>query len=354
MRPPEILFSKHAAGSVDAAMDQLFELFPDHWPKLIAEEEENWKFALAWPENLTFVDSGVGRQALELYGLSGAALVPFTRAKRCGQADFVFSMFHSRALLAASLAMRRRGGAALPIIVHVDDHEDLFPSLVTRSGVSGEVRDVVFGETVEVGDPESIGAAIDRGVINKATFLTTYLLATPPGTLIYVNETLSERESRLVPVNLTLNIGGKDLDRAALEELRSGRSPGRQLVRRREFPVELPEIADGAVWLDVDMDAFCNRFDGDSDRKDHSATDGERSLLMGRVGRFVTGLQSASWLPRVEAVSEAVSPGFFPSEYWATAVPLILDGISKALCSAADRHKSAAPLGTQIYRNTVT
>ena len=116
---------------------------------------------------------------------------------------------------------------------------------------------------------------------------------------------------------------------------RSSRSaPSKQIAgseawRWQEAPL-LPLGLDDcqSVWLDVDLDAFCNRYDGDSDRAHILSTESERLILRQRMDRFLDRLSNASWKSRGDAVSIAASPGFFPSEYWDEAIPKITDGVA--------------------------
>lgn len=85
------------------------------------------------------------------------------------------------------------------------------------------------------------------------------------------------------------------------------------------------------MWLDVDLHAFCNRFDGDSDRRDRPGSRAETSTLHRRIASFFGELNAASWRDQIEAVSVAASPGFFPSEYWETVIPAVCEGFDEAL-----------------------
>ena len=85
------------------------------------------------------------------------------------------------------------------------------------------------------------------------------------------------------------------------------------------------------MWLDVDLDAFCNRFDGDSDRRDRGVSPTEVATMHRRIASFFAELCAASWRDRIEAVSVAASPGFFPSEHWETVIPTVYDGLAEAL-----------------------
>jgi hypothetical protein len=90
-------------------------------------------------------------------------------------------------------------------------------------------------------------------------------------------------------------------------------------------------VAD-AVWLDVDLDVFCNRYDGDSDRATFEGNHAEQAFMQQRIETFLDQLASATWIDKIEAVSVAISPGFFPAQYWEYAIPAVCNGIERIIC----------------------
>ena len=325
----QVVFPKSAARDRDAAMDELFAAFPDHEPLPVSESDGEWRFRLTWTsEPRTFVDPGVERAAESLYGLSRPEIGGYREVHRWGGRDVVFSMVHAWALLAGSMAVTRRGGDPLGWVVHVDDHKDLGGPIV-ESLSGGMLRDGVFGADLVLADPDSVVAAIRRGVISKGNFLTAYLLGYPGARVVHVGEGLQEQSFELVRELGTTVLGGRPFPCSGFRLQRVSGHDGAFRQTRT-----IPEViqAEGAgVWLDIDLDYFWNRYDGDSDNIDRVALPDEHEQVMHRVERMLGELSSAQWLTDIEAVSIAVSPGFFPTDHWASVIPAVRDGIRHIL-----------------------
>ncbi|HEX2095151.1 MAG TPA: hypothetical protein VHG28_22315 [Longimicrobiaceae bacterium] len=313
-------------------MDQLFDTFPDHQPSLVSESADGWTFELCWTSDpQTFVDPGVADTAARVYGLRLPNLGGYREVTRWGVRDVVFSMVHAWALVAPALAVQRRGGKPLAWVIHLDDHTDLMAPAVEPGGRLGLLRDRIFGIDIDVADPASITAAVERGTVSKGNFLTAYLLAYPGCQVVHVGERLAERSFALQPRKEAVDLGGVRFPRTALPLTRDP-EPGTPAFRQtRTLPPELPSQGEGGVWLDIDLDYFCNRYDGDSDLRERTAAPGETGAVMARVWRFLAELGHVRWLGQVEAVSVAVSPGFFPADHWAEVVPALREGLQKVL-----------------------
>jgi hypothetical protein len=326
----EIAYPRSAAPTANAAMDELFERFPDHEPELLVETDDEWRFRLGWTSDpLTFVDPGVAKAAASLYGLALPEIGGYREVHRWAGRDVVFSMVHAWAMLAAALAVSRRGGRPLRWVVHVDDHTDMGELALQPTGTEGVLTDVVFGRGLVLADPDSVVSAVRRGVISKGNFLTAYLLGHSGARVTHVGLGLEDGTFELVHAEEPGTLGGRSLPRGRLLRERSAIGAGR-FRRSGELPVEVPAPGEG-VWLDIDLDYFWNRYDGDSDKLGRQAEPGERDEVMRRVERFLAELSRAPWITAIEAVSIAVSPGFFPADHWATVIPALRDGVREIL-----------------------
>lgn len=331
VRSPLRVFWPHTlVSSADEGADKLYSLFPDHDPKLVSESNGGWEFHLDWPSHLLeHTDPQLEICAREHYGLRLEDLAGYTEVRRCGRADFVFSMFHSRALLAPALAAARAGGRFPRTIVHVDAHSDLGAPLLTVSA-PGKLIAPAFGMECDLADPDTVVHAINAGLVHKGSFLAAYLLATPPGELFHVWDEGTIESDYLVSQTACAKVGVHLVEH---HQLVSSSQSGPQQWRRHKTALLPPHLSDqpGGVWLDVDLDAFCNRFDGDSDRGMEASSPVEVGCLRSRVEAFLEQLTTASWRDRIEAVSVAASPGFFPAEYWEEIIPKVCDGIDEVL-----------------------
>lgn len=325
-------FPRTAAADANAAMDQLFAAFPDHQPSLVSESAGGWTFELHWTSDPdTFVDPAVADAAAQLHGLELSELGAYHEVVEWGGRDVVFSMIHGWALLAPSLAIQRRGGRPLAWVVHVDDHTDLMAPMVEPTPRLGLLRDTVFGVAIDVADPTSVVAAVERGTVSKGNFLTAYLLAYPGSQVVHVGLDVTEASFALESQGETVVLGGTRFTRTALPLLRAPGAAGSVFRKSRLLPRELPVTGDGGVWLDIDLDYFWNRYDGDSDRRLRTAQPNERDEVRRRVQQFLNDLSEVQWLTEIEAVSLAVSPGFFPADHWAEALPVLREGLQRVL-----------------------
>lgn len=330
--PISIVFPRADVSDVSVAMEQLFEAFPDHEPILSAEFDDYWVFRLVWVSNPhIFVDPGVSNTAAVLYGLSRSGIGSYRELHRWGKRDVVISMVHSWALLAPARVIARRGGNPLSWVVHFDDHTDLMAPLVEPLPQSGSLRDQIFEEDIDLGIPAAVVAAINRGIVSKGNFLTAYLLAYPGCRAVHVGHNLVEQDFRLSRQTEIVTLGGRRFERHGfvLDPL-SAHEPW-TFRQTRSLPTDLPIGEQEGIWLDIDLDYFWNRYNGDSDRRCEIALPGEQDEVLRRVNDFLAKFNDVNWLARIEAVSIAVSPGFFPAEYWAMVIAAVCDGIRKRL-----------------------
>jgi len=224
------------------------------------------------------------------------------------------------------------GGQPPLWIVHVDDHTDLNPSMVKPLSSPGFLYDPFFGKAIDLADASSVVAAVQRGVVSKGNFLLSYLLAYPGCRTVHVGRTEAEQQFLFSPGVEPVVLGGRQLTRHSFIFEPVSRSSPWTLRQTAFLPTDLPIGAEeGGVWLDIDLDYFWNRYNGDSDRRYVVAVPNERDDVERRVAHFLTELATVNWLARVSAISVAVSPGFFPSEYWADAIPAVCNGIRKML-----------------------
>ena len=333
--PLQITWPRCAAANSGTAMSQLFDLFPDHDPQLRRENRSGWTFGFDWPAHLlAYTDPKLADSAHRNYGLELRDLAGYMEVRRCGRADFVFSMFHSRALLAPSLAMARTG-RSMRSVIHVDAHTDRQAPLLSKGG-TGTLVNEAFSRHCCLDQPESVTKVIDAGLVHKGSFLAAYMLAVPEGELFHCWEEAKLCSCRLAHASGEVIIGGR---RIAHDYLVSSSASGPEMWQCHTG-VALPDSManptgeqGNGVWLDVDLDAFCNRFDGDSDRQKQQGSMRELKELRTRVQTFLRQLRAAAWRTRIEAISVAASPGFFPSEYWEEVIPAVCDGIEDALIS---------------------
>jgi len=309
----------------------VLDLFPDHQPLLKKEEDCGWTFFLTWSLDYQFVDSDVCGVARRQYGLDPHEIGGYREILQWGDRDVVISMVHSWALLAPSISARRHTSPPARWVVHFDDHKDLMALIFEKSDNFRTRREELGRIAIALASPESISAAITGGLVNKGNFLAAYALAFPDFRIVHVGAGVTERRSWLSPRTSSIELSGKNLTRS---ELLATTPPTRDqwnFFQTRSLPKQLPIKPDERVWLDLDLDFFCNPFDGDSDRRSIALSSRAESYVLKRIKSFARGAAGATWLPNVDAVSLALSPGFFPASFWKSAIPLLVSEVEKVL-----------------------
>jgi len=75
------------------------------------------------------------------------------------------------------------------------------------------------------------------------------------------------------------------------------------------------EIEYENIWLDIDLDYFCNRFNRNSDWKEIKYFDKTLDELKLDIEIFLENIINWDWVKKVKVLTVASSPGFFPIEY---------------------------------------
>lgn len=202
------------------------------------------------------------------------------------------------------------------VIFHVDDHRDLgSPRLLMRDD---RFVDMITGAAVSVWQPDSVLGSIESGALGMGSFLTPFLhqlphvevrhLCQPPkvrGTTRYTFRATTEPDSLLAPSKLRPAIA---LDAS----LRLGQGTYQITCDKDEWS---DGVRGASALLHIDMDYFNNRYDGDSDWLAKSdRLDPPIEHIFGEIQDMVTALRQSGAV--IEDTVIALSPGFFPSEFW--------------------------------------
>ena len=326
-----IKFPKGSAADLNAAMDRIFALFPDQYPVLLSEDATHWTLGRTWPTDASwYVDPNIESNVTRVFGCNLQTLATYCVSDVVAGIPVLFAMFHSRALAAPALARLLNGVRSLDTIIHVDDHADSMPVLLSVRPTG--LFESTTGVQLDLDSIESVAHAIDEGVVNIGNFLTTYMLGKPAGRYIHVKRDFHSEPTPLVPTAGYVHLGEQKLEFTGLE--RGSPSEGGRWTCEEvsQLPLDVPSD-NGAIWLDIDMDEFCNRYDGDSNNSSVQGTEMERVTTRRRIDTFIARLRGALWLERIGAVSIAASPGFFPSDLWEEMIPLMRRGLAAAVGS---------------------
>jgi hypothetical protein len=262
--------------------------------------------------------------------------IPFAVRRRPGAQ---VSLSDAWTIASWSRLLTARDDAAQPaplVVLHVDDHDDLMsPRLVSRYGT---LVDLVTGKPVDLYRPSTVTAALNSGAIGMGSFIVPALAA---GRQIHIRHL--RRPTRrpgkpgryqLIQVNEpdTLLAPGEWRPAVRIAEPSRTRTHNDTTVSTyvltettRGWLDDLPE--DALILLHVDCDYFSNRYDGDSDWQTHlNIHDPPQAEVERSVDELCETLQPI--ISRVHDVTIALSPGFFPAEYWQQTVETLLQTVT--------------------------
>lgn len=215
------------------------------------------------------------------------------------------------------------------IILHIDDHTDCMAPLLQKQGDSWQ--DMITGQPIRIDNPETVKNAILSGSISVGSFIAPFFhhikkitfrhlrngYRSPKPTIkkqLYPSLIYDDllRPGQFRPA-LSLEafgaVGQRSIDYLVTDQIN---------VWLQDLPKKIP------ILLHIDMDYFNNRFDGDSDWAERQQIlDPTLEQVLSQISTTFTQLWSAVERSRVEDVTVALSPGFFPAEFWSASIALL-------------------------------
>ncbi len=221
------------------------------------------------------------------------------------------------------------------VVLHIDDHTDCMPPLLFRKEADLYI-DPLTGEDVNVSSPETVRKAIVSGAIAIGSFMPIFLHQfaelevrhlLPPHRL--------NKASRVNCLHKTLTqdklLGNAFNLRPGIEFVGDCLPGDLQYLRTADLNYFLAGIpSDASILLHVDMDYFNNRYDGDSAWRERPFVhDPDAQQVKGGVLEVFSRIVSDIPRNRIEDITIAISPGFFPAEFWHDSIDIINEVLAK-------------------------
>ena len=221
------------------------------------------------------------------------------------------------------------------VVLHVDDHKDLGAPRVFVE--ANGWLDPIQGQAIDLMVPETVTCAIHSGALGMGSFLTPFLHRYPLTDVRHLCQ--APKCTRTIDAMIRLeSVPDSLLNLSALrpavsldqEVSGAGRGHYRFTPHLDDWLEGLTE-SDSAILLHIDMDYFCNRYDGDSD---HIETPGplnsSLSSILLQIDDLTQALHRHSLVGRLADIVIAFSPGFFPAEFWAQSCDRLLSGLGES------------------------
>jgi hypothetical protein len=219
-------------------------------------------------------------------------------------------------------------------VLHVDDHKDLgAPRLFEHA--DGWI-DPIEGQVVNLRQPSTVTRAIMSGALGMGSFLTPFLHYAPTTEVRHLCQgpkcigTFDSMINLELLADSLLSLGEH---RPAVKLVPAEQGVGRGRYR---FTDDLDAWLEGleanetAILLHIDMDYFCNRYDGDSDSVDRPCPlNCPLPDVLSRIEELTQALHQYGLVDRLADIVIAFSPGFFPAEFWAQSCDRLLLGLGE-------------------------
>ncbi|WP_286789112.1 MULTISPECIES: hypothetical protein [unclassified Pseudomonas] len=221
------------------------------------------------------------------------------------------------------------------IVLHVDDHKDLGSPRVFLQE-DGWI-DPIQGSAVNLAQPDSVTSAIHSGAFGMGSFLTPFLHHYPDTEVRHLCQ--GPKCTKTIDALIRLEVVSDCLlDPSALrpsvrlEIDKNGVGKGRyRFTDNLETWLEGVTDSNAAILLHIDMDYFCNRYDGDSDHVElPGPLNSSLPNILIRIDELTGALRRSRLTHRLADIVIAFSPGFFPAEFWADSCDRLLAGLGEA------------------------
>ncbi len=223
-------------------------------------------------------------------------------------------------------------------VLHVDDHKDLGAPRIFQC-TDGWV-DPIEGQTVNLHHPRTVTSAITSGALGMGSFLTPFLHYAPTTDVRHLCQgpkctRTVDSAIKLESLPDTLLNPAEHRPGVALvpDDLGVGRGRYRFTNDLDAWLEGVASISGGdtAILLHIDMDYFCNRYDGDSDSIEHPGLlNCSLPEVLNRIDELTLALHRHNLVEQLADIVIAFSPGFFPAEFWAKSCDHLLAGLGES------------------------
>ena len=215
------------------------------------------------------------------------------------------------------------------IVLHIDDHTDCMAPLLQKKDDSWQ--DMITGQIIRIDNPETVKNAILSGSVSVGSFIAPFFHHINKITLRHLRNSYRSQNSttkkHLYPSLIYDDLLRPGQFRPALS-LEAFGAVGQRSIDYlvtdqlsewlQDLPKEIP------ILLHIDMDYFNNRFDGDSDWAERQRIlDPTLEQVLSQITTTFTQLWSVVERSQVEDITVALSPGFFPAEFWPASIDLL-------------------------------
>ncbi|MFW5804737.1 MAG: hypothetical protein ACOCWG_05860, partial [bacterium] len=296
--------------------------FQGHQPVILSEDNDNLKIYLQTPKARDFYIEDLSN-GLKWWD-SNITLMDIPFSFKMGQHGLI-TLLDSWSLLSWSRWLSSPANTQHKeiILLHLDDHQDLMSPKVGFN--NGLYYDFITNKQINFNDQNSVINSILSGSIGIGSMITPLVYMVNKIHIFHwkqtINKQLKHGGYRLSKKFITEPILCDSTSRISIELLKENdinitnnssyflSSSIEEIIEK--LPKNIP------IFLHVDMDFFNNRYNGSSNWEEnfdkHDPGIEEQQVIM---RKFFETLSAYDLISRITNTAIAISPGFYPVEYW--------------------------------------
>lgn len=307
--------------------DQRYELLHEYFCDQRAKsslENGHWIVETYWPPSLNYFADPNVKQGLDWWKANLNLQAIHHEVREMG--GFQLSLNDSWTLYSWSKWLSQQKADQWPVevvILHVDYHSDLMTPRITPDG--NVFQDLLTHRSIDLQAPETVKNAILSGAIGVGSFMVPFLhkikrihlrhLCEGPLTKsrAHVNALVRdwENDTLLNPTKLRPSV--------SFHRRNPNEAPDNAIDYKITSDVKdwLSGLPDVPILLHIDMDYFNCRYDGDTDWDKHLPRHDPKLIdIETEIQRIFSAIGEAGLSPELKDIAVALSPGFFPAEFW--------------------------------------
>lgn len=294
--------------SIEECFDILEDTYSDRQIKLLKEDETTFYFQLILPEILEwYVDPDI---SLLTHQHSLEEIPYFHKLSVSDDKVFLFTFFHSNALLAYEHYKSILSGDSIDILIHYDDHTDMMPIFIPQNTNFNSL---------------SIQNMINKSIIGIGNFVTFFLYKNQNCNMIHVKQNSKQMEKKYIFSQEYTKIGNVNFEKISVI-FKNGHNSYQLLNNYSNIVLNRDKTT---IWLDIDLDYFYNKFNRDSNwafSEEHTLNE---ELLVEFFEKELLKIITSHWFEHVKILTIASSPGFFPVKYLTMAKKIFIKPLYK-------------------------
>jgi hypothetical protein len=217
------------------------------------------------------------------------------------------------------------------VLIHLDDHDDLMSPHI---GISdSEWYDLITKNILNFDDPGSVFSSVLSGSIGIGSILTMMCFYFEKIHILHCQQSAHYQYTlgsfKLIRDCKHDAILDPHAYRAMIdisEEQDKGYNGSIYMVTNNFIDLLSPCPKNLPILLHIDMDFFNNRYNGDTDwEKNRNRNDPSMLKQLKQISEFFRLLEHYKLVEFVQHTAIAISPGFYPCEFWRTSIRHLLN-----------------------------